>query len=76
MGQGSPSTEGKGHWARGPSLGQGGAGTRGVGLHLAQASCQVTFLGCAALIKGHSGLHIATSSGQFSSLCHLAQWSI
>lgn len=70
MGQGNRGTEGKGagleSWP-----GQGGAGTRGVRRHRALASGPVTPLGCAALIcfiKGHSGLHTATSSGQFSSL--------
>ena len=68
MGQGSPGTEEKGGWAGNPSLGKGGAGTRGVRRHPAPASGQVTPLGCAALICPQQG-------PQWPPHCYI-QWSV
>lgn len=71
MGQGSRGTEGKGSWAGNPGLGKGGAGTRGESGGIRPQPLVKSHLWAvlpsSVLIKGRSGLHTATSSGQFSS---------
>lgn len=62
--------EGNGCCTGGPCLGKRKVGTRGIRLHLSQASCQAMSPSSTTLIcspQGHNDLSIATRDGQFSS---------